>query len=212
MPAMLDHAATHPHTRSATQASLLRRVRDTSDAAAWAEFAGRYRDLLVRFCRRQGLQQADSEDVVQQVLASLARTLPAFVYSPQRGRFRDYLYRCTRNAIAQLGKSSRRAGIGEGGDPDLREDARAEAEAGRLWEQEWVAHHYRRAMDEVRATFEPRSVEIFDLSLEGLGVAELAARFEMSTQAVHKVRQRIRDRLQELLAAQVSAEEALHDR
>jgi RNA polymerase sigma factor (sigma-70 family) len=206
MPAMLDHEPAH---RSATQASLLRRVRDTSDGVAWAEFAGRYRDLLVRFCRRQGLQQADSEDVVQMVLASLARSLPAFAYSPQRGRFRDYLYRCTRNAIAQHAKRSRPQAAA--GDLDLHEDARTEGDADRLWEQEWVAHHYRVAMGEIRATFEPRSVEIFDLSVEGLSVPELAARFQMTSQAVHKVRQRIRGRLQELLAAQVRAEEDLRD-
>jgi RNA polymerase sigma factor (sigma-70 family) len=147
---------------------------------------------------------------VQMVLASLARTLPGFVYSPERGRFRDYLYRATRNAIAR--HSTRPIAHSGALGVDLREDVRAEAGAERLWEQEWVAHHYRIAMGEIRATFVPRSVEIFDLSLEGLTVAELAARFEMSTQAVHKVRQRIRDRLQELLTAQVHAEEALDDR
>jgi RNA polymerase sigma factor (sigma-70 family) len=202
---MIEHGASHG---SATQVSLLRRVRDTTDSAAWAEFAGRYRDLLLRFCRKQGLQPADSEDAVQMVLTGLARSLPGFVYSPERGRFRDYLYRCTRNAVARLGGRPR---PGAAVDLDQQADGRAEAEAERAWEQEWVAHHYRLAMATIRGTFEARSVEIFDLSVAGSGVAELAARFGMSEQAVHKVRQRIRARLEELLAAQLREEEEIDD-
>jgi RNA polymerase sigma factor (sigma-70 family) len=195
--------------QSATHLSLLRRVRDTSDAAAWAEFAERYREFLIRFCRGQGLQQADAEDAVQIVLTNLARAMPGFVYLPERGRFRDYLYRCTRNAISLLGARSRPLAIA---DPDVTEDPRAAAESREAWEREWIGHHYRLAMQTVRQSFDPRSIEIFDLSLEGRSIAELAARFGMTTQAVHKVRQRIKDRLEQLIAAQLQEEEQAHDR
>jgi RNA polymerase sigma factor (sigma-70 family) len=195
--------------QSATHLSLLRRVRDTSDAAAWAEFAERYREFLIRFCRGQGLQQADAEDAVQIVLTNLARAMPGFVYLPERGRFRDYLYRCTRNAISLLGARSRPLAIA---DPDVTEDPRAAAESREAWEREWIGHHYRLAMQTVRQSFDPRSIEIFDLSLERRSIAELAARFGMTTQAVHKVRQRIKDRLEQLIAAQLQEEEQAHDR
>ena len=47
-----------------TRASLLSRVRNVSDEGAWREFEALYHDLLVRFCRRRGLQEADASDVV----------------------------------------------------------------------------------------------------------------------------------------------------
>jgi RNA polymerase sigma-70 factor (ECF subfamily) len=59
-----------------TRASLLSRVRDVADEAAWREFQALYHDLLIRFCRRQGLQEADAADVVQTVMANLLRSLP----------------------------------------------------------------------------------------------------------------------------------------
>jgi RNA polymerase sigma factor (sigma-70 family) len=194
---------------SATHLSLLWRVRDTSDCDAWAEFAERYRDSLLRFCRGQGLQQADAEDVVQVVLAGLARSMPSFAYSPERGRFRDYLYRCTRNAIALLSSRARLAQRLPAEDPA---DERPGADSRQAWEQEWIAHHYRLAMQQVRDTFDPRSVEIFDLSLAGCPVGDLAERFGTTTQAVHKVRQRIRARLEQLIARQLQEEEQPHDR
>jgi RNA polymerase sigma-70 factor (ECF subfamily) len=192
-----------------TQPSLLSRVRDPSDEAAWREFETKYRELLIRFCRRQGWQQADAEDLVQTVMASLVRTLPGFVYDPQRGRFRDYLYRSVRNAMTQrTARPRERAGAldpdgGEPGTGSVRDDPASAA----AWEQEWVDHHYRLAMAGVRASFEPRSVEVFERSVAGEKVEGLAAAFGMSTQAVHKVRQRIKARLEELIAVQIRDED-----
>jgi RNA polymerase sigma-70 factor (ECF subfamily) len=192
-----------------TQPSLLSRVRDPSDEAAWREFESKYRELLIRFCRRQGWQQADAEDLVQTVMASLVRTLPGFVYDRQRGRFRDYLYRAVRNAMTQRSARPReRAGAldpdRDGPGPGSVRDDPASAAA---WEQEWVDHHYRLAMAGVRASFEPRSVEVFERSVAGEKVEALAAVFGMSTQAVHKVRQRIKARLEELIAVQIRDED-----
>lgn len=191
-----------------TQTSLLGRLRNVDDHVAWCEFEVRYRDLLLRFCRRQGLQHADADDVVQHVFANLARALPTFAYDPQRGRFRDYLLRCVRNAIADW---SRRPGArAQSVDNSIEAaDALTDPAAAAAWEAEWVAHHYRLAMRMVRESFEPRGVEIFDRSVAGASLAELAREFEMSEDAVRKVRARIRDRMEELIAAQVRDEDAV---
>ena len=50
-------------------------------------------------------------------------------------------------------------------------------------------------------------MEVFERSIAGAGVAELATEFVMSEQAVHKVRQRIKGRMEELIAAQVRDED-----
>ena len=198
----------------ATSATLLSRLRDPKDHAAWAAFESLYRGLLVRFCVRQGLQHADAEDIVQAVTTSLLKSMPQFVYAPDRGRFRDYLYRCTRNALAAWRtRSSRpgrrptaldsRTGDALAADADERPDALAE----RAWEEEWVAHHYRLAMKTVRETFEPTSVEIFNRSIRGESLGSLAAALGMSEEAVKKARQRVKARLEELVARQIAEED-----
>lgn len=197
-----------------TSVSLLSRLRDLTDHASWREFDRRYRELLLRFCRRQGLSAVDAEDVVQKVLVSMTRTLPQFTYDSKRGRFRDYLYRCVRNGISEWTRRPNPAcpsllpcGDACADAADRASDQRDPLEEA--WESEWVAHHYRLAMTSVRQTFDARSVEVFDRSVAGAKVAELARVFEMSEQAVYKVRQRIRARMEELIAQQVRDEDAI---
>jgi len=193
----------------ATRTSLLLRLRDPTDAAAWREFETQYRELMIRFCKRRGLQHADAEDVVQRALAGLAKSLPRFTYEPQRGRFRDYLFRSVRNALCDWTRAKdgsfdplRTTLLGIlSVDPDADELAH--------WEQEWVSHHYRLAMEVIRGSFEPKSIEIFDRSVTGATVGELAREFNLTEDAIRKTRQRIRSRMEELIAFQVREEDTV---
>ena len=190
-----------------TQPSLLSRVRDSSDQAAWREFEAKYRELILRFCRRRGLQQADAEDVLQLAMQFLVKSLPQFAYDPKRGRFRDYLYQTVRSAISRL--KERPIPAGRALDTSMMavladED---ESQTAALWEREWINHHYRQAMETIRHSFDPRSLDVFDRLMAGAGVDEVARAFEMSADAVYKVRQRVRGRMEELIAMQVREEE-----
>jgi len=189
-----------------TRISLLSRVRDGSDGAAWAEFEARYRELVLRYALARGVQHADAEDVGQIVMMSLATALRNFSYSPQRGRFRDYLGRVVRNAVARH-RSRPNPAVAGLISIDAADEPEDDVSSDRLWEQEWVDHHYRLALRTVRATFEPKSVEIFEGLIGGKTVAEAAEEHRLSTQAVHKIKQRIRARMEELIAAQVRDED-----
>lgn len=191
-----------------TQPSLLSRVRDASDQAAWREFESKYRELILRYCRGRGLQQSDAEDVLQVVLISLSKSLRKFEYRPERGKFRGYLGRSVRNAIGHHLARPNVAARALGSSVIAAVPAEDEGGADEQWEKEWTQHHYRLAMQTIRQTYEPRSVEIFDRILMGDGIEDIASKYDMSTQAVHKVKQRIRERLKQLIAAQIRDEDA----
>lgn len=190
-----------------TRPSLLKRVRDPADQQAWREFERCYGDLVLRYALARRLQHCDAEDLRQVVFLKLSRYLRGFEYSPQRGRFRDYLGVVTRNAVFEfLARPVSRPAAVEGdvwgAFPDPNSDALDE-----VWEREWENHHYRLALATVRRTFEPRSVEAFDRLLAGAAAADVAASLGMSLEAVTKARQRVRARLGELIAAQVREED-----
>lgn len=189
-----------------TRRSLLLRVRDASDTAAWAEFESRYRDLIIRYARARGLQPADADDVCQSVLTRLCRTMRDFAYEPGKGRFRTYLHRavqneiidqfarpkCARNTVAAIDAES--LALDEGG-------------ADSHWEREWENHHIRLALQSIRRTFDAESVAVFERLLAGESVESISETTELTSQAIHKIKQRIRNRMQELIARQIAEED-----
>lgn len=196
-------------TPETTRPSLLSRVRDPADHEAWSEFDARYRDLIVRYALRCSLSATDAEDVRQMVMLRLVRVLPAFQYDPARGRFHDYLYRVTRSAIADFRacpESRRRAVLEEEAARQLA--APGDGPADPVWEQEWRDHHLRLALAAVRQTSDARSVAVFERLLGGASVDSAATEFRMSVDAVHKVKQRIRDRVQARIAEQMREEDS----
>lgn len=192
---------------TSTNVSLLSRIRDKADDAAWREFDRRYRDLMLRYCRRRGLDQVDAEDVVQATFTGLSEGLTRFTYDPERGRFRDYLSICLRNEISRWSARPQIAARGLFSEEGSRLPSPENGESDAVWEEEWVAHHYRRALATIRPQFDAKSIEVFDRSIAGANVKLLSEEFGMSEQAIYKVRKRIRDRLEEVIAEQIREED-----
>ena len=80
----------------ATSFSLLERLREPDDHAAWARFVRLYTPLLLHWGRRAGLQPDDAADLVQDVFALLLVKLPAFRHDGVRN-FRSWLRTVTLN-------------------------------------------------------------------------------------------------------------------
>lgn len=192
--------------------TLLARLRDPADEAAWLCFESRYRSLIVRFSVRQGMQAADAEDVAQAVFASLLSAMRGFRFDATRGRFRDYLFRAVRNEIFLQSSRLRRPNAGkadlfhDGRGTSKGSDARVADVSQQVFEDEWINHHMRLAFETVRQTHAVESIAIFEQLLSGQTVTVIAAQFSTTEQAVHKVKQRIRVRMRELVAMQIAEE------
>src|SRR5579871_4356417 len=85
-----------------TRPSLLIRLRNPQDAEAWSLFVDLYGALVFRACRRRGLQDADATDVTQEVLIEVVHSIRTFVYQPERGRFRDWLWTIAQRRLARF--------------------------------------------------------------------------------------------------------------
>src|SRR5579871_3562178 len=103
-----------------TSPTLLGRLRqEPRDQASWEQFVGRYHPKLCDWCRRWGLQDADAQEVSQQVLVRLSRLLRSFVYDPSRS-FRGWLRELTRHAWSDFLAAQQKAERGSG-DSDVLE-------------------------------------------------------------------------------------------
>ncbi|MCH8828568.1 MAG: sigma-70 family RNA polymerase sigma factor, partial [Planctomycetes bacterium] len=79
-----------------TSVSLLRRLRQPNQDAAWQRFVDLYAPLIFHWAKTHGLNATDSADLVQEVMATLVVKLPQFQYDPKR-RFRGWLRTVTVN-------------------------------------------------------------------------------------------------------------------
>src|SRR2546423_3530273 len=101
-----------PETGSVTSTTLLRRLSDAQDSAAWGAFVQRYRERIIAWCRHWGLQEADAEDVSQSLLLAMPAKMRNFRYDPAKGRFRGWLRTVVRRAAADFSRGQRRGGRG----------------------------------------------------------------------------------------------------
>lgn len=81
-----------------TNEHLLAQVCDPLNRDAWYEFVSIYRPLLYRVGRRYGLQDADAQNLVQEVLQKVARQLGNWDSGKPAGSFRRWLSTVARNA------------------------------------------------------------------------------------------------------------------
>ena len=83
---------------SATSPTLLGRLRqDPADGAAWSTFVLRYGPRIHAWCRQWRLQEADAQDVTQDVLIKLVARMRTFTYDAS-GSFRGWLKTVTYHA------------------------------------------------------------------------------------------------------------------
>ncbi len=189
-----------------TSASLLVRVRDPADERSWREFENRYAELIRRYCRRRGLPSADIDDVSQMVWSDLAKGLRSFAYDPNRGRFRAYLGRIVKCAIARHFARYGPRGRSLGSDMVAMSE-NGNGAADEYWEKEWVDHHYRLAMSTLEQSYEPRSLAIFRRLIAGEPAHRVASDFGMSVGAINQAKHRIRSRMREIIAGQIREED-----
>ena len=74
-----------------TRLTLLQRLPDAEDAAAWSAFVDLYGPVILSFSLSRGCPVSDAADLLQEVLVIVARKIRSFEFDPVRGRFRTWL-------------------------------------------------------------------------------------------------------------------------
>ncbi|HEX4612468.1 MAG TPA: sigma-70 family RNA polymerase sigma factor [Urbifossiella sp.] len=185
-----------------TSVTLLGRLGGAApDAPAWAEFVRRYGPQVLGWCRHWRLQEADAEDVAQDVLLRVARQMRTFRYDPARS-FRAWLKTVTRTAWCDWLDARQRAarGTGDSAARDALESVEARDDLVQRLEAEFDRELLDVASARVRVRVEPSSWEAFRLTaVEGLSGAEAGGRLGMKPTAVLMARSRVQKMLRDEL-------------
>src|SRR4051794_24440998 len=182
-----------PHD-SGTRVSLLGRLRrDPTNQAAWDAFVEHYGPKIYAWCRRWNLQEADAQDVTQNVLLKLAAKMRDFQYDPSRS-FRAWLKTVTHHAFSDFQQARKRPGLGSGDSQvgRLLDNVTAREDLVRRLEEEFDRELLNEAMARTRLRVAPQTWEAFRLTaLEGLSGAEASAQIPMSVAQVFIAKRRV---------------------
>jgi RNA polymerase sigma-70 factor (ECF subfamily) len=182
-----------------TRASLLSRLADRQDHEAWVEFVSLYEPMVYRLLRRHGLQDADAGEVVQDLFLAVSRSIDRWIPDRQRGSFRGWLRRVTRNLMINWLKARGRRVVAVGGSnlqEMLEQVPAACGPESAEFDRELRRAVFRRAAEQVRSEVQPATWQAFwETAVVGASPADAAQKLGMQPGAVRVAKCRVLVRL-----------------
>ncbi|MGN6547536.1 MAG: RNA polymerase sigma factor [Aureliella sp.] len=180
-----------------TRISLILRLAAADDVEAWREFAVVYAPAVYALARSRGLQAADAEDFVQELLLAVAQAAGRWRPDSSRASFRTWLFRVARNLFVDHYQSVRRTATHAVGGEDLAVDelaatSCAESELEQLFELEYRRALFHRAACLVRKRVEELTWAAFQATaIDAIPAATASSQLGLSIGSVYVARSRV---------------------
>jgi RNA polymerase sigma factor (sigma-70 family) len=180
-----------------TRSSLIQRLKATINGESWEEFFNTYWELIFHVARRAGLSEADSQDIVQETIVKVHKSLDGFQYNRSQGSFKGWLRAVTRSRLAEHFKKLQKRPLlheplDEGEDPlanVLDPDGPA---LERIWAEEWNRHLIQTALASVKRQVSPKQYQIFKCHcIDEWTVKEVCRSLNVNAAQVYMAKQRI---------------------
>ena len=181
-----------------TSLTLLAKLRTQEETDSWDRFVKLYTPLLNYWAKKEGFQEADADDLTQEIFVKLMELIWAYQVKPGNS-FRSWLFAVTRNQGRDFRRrrATRRQGTAEG---LSRVEAREEDDLGVLDEQEYRQILTRRALELIRPDFGEATWRAFESVVQqGVSAQETATKLGITPNAVYLARNRVLTRLREEL-------------
>jgi RNA polymerase sigma-70 factor (ECF subfamily) len=179
-----------------TPVSLLQRLRQPGDGAAWSQFVHLYTPLLYSWARRAGLSEADAADLLQDVFTTLLEQLPRFEYQPGKS-FRAWM----RTILLNRWRTLRRRPAAQPVPPRHLDALPPDTDPALPGEAEELRALVRQGLKLIEGDFSPATWKAFrEYVLNDRPAGEVAGELGLSVNAVYLARSRVLRRLREHLA------------
>lgn len=181
----------------ATRLTLIARARDPKDEGAWMEFVEYYKDFIDLVILKLGLKGAESDDLTQETLLSIWKTLPQFQYDQDKAKFRTWLSRIIKNKlIDHYRKRNTQEKLKQGFSEEQAHDTElSSSEIDQLIEKEWEVQLIKTGLKRIAKNYSPQSLEVFQMAMNGMSDTEIAEELDMQPNSVNKLKNRIKKKL-----------------
>jgi RNA polymerase sigma-70 factor (ECF subfamily) len=186
-----------------TRHSLLVRLADPADIAAWSEFTEIYADAIYRYSRSRGLQDSDAREVVQEVLLVVHREVGSWRSSGRSGSFRAWLIETARRVCLRSIRNRARRDRATGGSSIVEKLLRVAGPADEDDDRDWERWAFCWAAGQIEREIEAATWRAFWLTaVEAVPPGEAAERLGMKIGSIYaakcRVLARIRERVREI--------------
>ncbi|MDH3982498.1 MAG: sigma-70 family RNA polymerase sigma factor [Kiritimatiellaceae bacterium] len=186
-----------------TRKTLIQRVQQQCDEESWGEFYKTYNRFIYALIRRMNISEHDADDLSQEVLLKLWNKLPSIELN-KKMRFRNMIATITKNCVIDMIRKKERE------DVRLKKAAEDEntaylksirlPEIDELTETQWKIHISNLAMQNIAPFFSGHALEVFQLSLQGHTIKEIATKLDLKERSVSRLKTRVKTRLTQEIA------------
>lgn len=153
-----------------TRESLLSRLRSWDDHESWRVFFDTYWRLIYATATKSGLSEHEAQEVVQETVISVMKSMPGFQYDKKNGSFKAWLMKLTSWRITDQLRKRRSQEVALEEEPAAGGGSLAEVLADpsshvleAIWEEEWENNLMEAAMERVKQRVDGKCYQIFDL-------------------------------------------------
>ena len=188
-----------PETRN----SLIVRLRQPGNQEAWREFVSLYEPIIYRLAARKGMQHADAQDLLQDVLIAVSKGIDRFEIGEDKGRFRGWLFKISRNLIINAIEKRQRIVVGNG-DSDIFRQLAQQSDLNPKEHSVYILEFRRElfqwAARKIRPEFQASTWSLFwRTSVNDEAISDVANNLGMSIGAAYAARCRILTRLKKTI-------------
>jgi RNA polymerase sigma-70 factor (ECF subfamily) len=201
-----------------TRKSLLTRLKHWDDDESWRTFFEMYWKLIYCAAMRAGLKDEEAQEVVQETVINVSKSIKTFKYRPENGSFKGWLLQLTRWRIKdQLRRRQRRmvtvteeeanramyaaedmSGQAPGDTREELENFVSEAS----WDEGWESTLLDAALTRLKARVDARQYQVFhQLVLKGRTPNEVARALKISKAKIYLIKHRLNNLLKKEISA-----------
>ncbi len=183
-----------------TRKSLLGRLTNWRDDQSWADFFNTYWKLIYNFAIQRGLTHQEAEEVVQETVLAVAKSIPNFQYEPAKCAFKTWLLTVTRSKIANQFEKRARRPVTVHAEDDSRKtslldrvpDDQAQQQWEAAWDGEWEKNLMDAAIQRVKRRISIEQFQMFDFFvLKGWPARDVAKTLGVTIAHVYVAKHRI---------------------
>jgi len=192
-----------------TRQSLLSRLKDWGDQDSWKTFFDTYWKLIYGMAFNAGLTDAEAQDVVQETIISVMKSMPRFGYDADKGSFKTWLLRLTSWRIMdQLRKRQRGIRVPHAANRTSTRTATLDRVADPIslkleatWDQAWEENLMDAAIERVKKKVDSKQYQMFDLYVfKDWPVSKIARTLRVNPGKVYLAKHRINNLIKKEIA------------